>query len=198
MKLVSILLASLLCLLPCSQALAVNASESPDMKPLPVGAAAPDLTLPAPAAAKEAAELGLPASATTFRLADLKADAVVLVVFSMYCTYCQKEAPSLAKLHALIRERGLSGKLKLIGLGAGNSAYEVNVFRETYKLSLPLVEDPDYAAHKALGQVGTPFYYVLARQGQGFVIVDEQLGRVDSMEQFLKAVQDKTGLSGRK
>lgn len=198
MKLIFALLAALVCLSPCSHALAANASASPDMKPLPVGQAAPDVLLSGPASPGEAAQLGVQASAKSFRLNDIKGDAVILVVFSMYCPFCQKEGPELDKMHKLIKDKGLADKLKLVGLGAGNSAYEVNVYREKFKLGFPLLADQDFAAHKAFGQVGTPFYYVLKRQGAGFVITEALLGCVPSPEAFVEGVIQKTGLGGGK
>jgi peroxiredoxin len=198
MKLLAAILTTLVCLAPYSQALAANASASPDMKPLPVGQAAPDVLFGGPASPGEAAQLGVPASAKSFRLNDIKGEAVILVVFSMYCPYCQKEGPELDKMHKLIKDKGLADKVKLVGLGAGNSAYEVNVYREKFKLAFPLLADQDFTAYKAFGQVGTPFYYVLKRQGPGFVIVDQLLGCVPAPEAFVDGVLQKTGLGGGK
>lgn len=187
-------LAVLMCLSARSPALAANASESPSMKPLPVGQAFPNLSFKGQFSQREAEELGLAAGGKEARLNDVAAQAVILVVYSMYCPFCQREAPQLNKLHQLIKSRGLSGKVKLIGVGAGNSPFEVNVFREKFAITFPLLPDPDFAAHKALGQVGTPYYYVLARKGDGFTVVDGSLGCVSSEESFLDGALEKTGL----
>jgi hypothetical protein len=101
----------------------------------------------------------------------------------------------LNTLHKLIQDKGLSDKLKLVGLAAGNSPFEVNVFKEKYAITFPLLPDKDFTAHKALGQVGTPFYYVLKREGTGFAIVDARLGRVSSPQAFLDEVIAKTSLA---
>lgn len=194
MNTAALLLCALLTFLPASRAMAAGATLSADMKPLPVGQAFPDIVFPGPITPAEAGQLGLPPGDKPFKAADIKAQAVILVVFSMYCPFCQKDGPELAKLNSLIAARGLSNKLKLAGLGAGNSAFEVNVFREKFRISFPLIPDMDFSAYKALGQVGTPFYYILKRQGQGFVIVDSQLGCMTSPEAFLDGVLAKTGL----
>lgn len=175
-----------------------GASTSPDMKPLPVGQAFPDISFAGPILDKEAKELGAGANGKPFSLQQTKTQAVILVVFSMYCPFCQKEAPELNAMHALIKSKGLSGKIRLVGLGAGNSPFEVNVFREKFSTPFPLIPDQDFAAYKLLGQVGTPFYYVLKRQGNGFVIVDTQLGCVTSAEAFLNTALEKTGLTKEK
>ena len=177
------------------QTQAVNASQSPTMKPLPVGQAFPDIAFKGPLLPQEAKELGVGATDKAIRLSHLKAEAVVLVVFSMYCPFCQKEGPELDKMHKLIGQKDLADKVKLVGLGAGNSAFEVNVYREKFGLTFPLFPDQDFEAYKALGQVGTPYYYVLKRQGADFVIVEEQLGCVVSPGAFLDGVLEKTGIA---
>lgn len=177
---------------------AASASASPDMKPLPVGQAFPDVAFTGPITDREAKELGAGAGGKPFSLQKSSAQAFILVVYSMYCPFCQKEAPELNKIHTLIKSKGLSGKIKLVGLGAGNSPFEVNVFREKFSTPFPLIPDQDFAAYKLLGQVGTPFYYVLKRQGDGLVIVDTQLGCVTSAEAFLNTALEKTGLSKEK
>jgi len=185
---------TVLTLLAHSQGFAGGASLAPGMKPLPTGQTAPNFTFNAPVSAPDAAALGITPDAKALHLNDVQAQAVVIVVFSMYCTYCQGEAPELAALHTLIKEKGLSDKLKLIGLGAGNSNYEVNVFRKKYSIDFPLLSDPDYVVHKALGEVGTPYYYILKRAGKDFVIVDQRLGRMTSPAEFLNTIASKTGL----
>lgn len=180
-------------LLP-SLGFAGGASLSPGMKPLPTGQTAPNFAFTLPLSKGEAAVLGTKPDANAAHLNDVRAQAVVLVVFSMYCTYCQGEASELAALDTRIKERGLSDRLALLGLGAGNSSFEVNVFRKKYGLTFPLLSDPDFAVHKALGEVGTPYYYILKRSGEGFVIVDQLLGRMTSAEAFLDSVLNKTGL----
>ncbi|MFZ5426823.1 MAG: peroxiredoxin family protein [Thermodesulfobacteriota bacterium] len=184
-------------LLQCSSALAASASLSASMKPIPVGQPFPDISFNGPMTDAELEGLGLKPGAGGFRLPDVRGQAVILVVFSMYCPFCQKEAPELSKMHEMIKAKGLEGKLVLAGLGAGNSPYEVGVFRDKFKLAFPLIPDQDFTAYKGLGQVGTPYYYVLKRDGKGFTIVDSQLGCVASAETFLENVLAKTGLKGK-
>jgi len=171
-----------------------QASLAPDMHPLAVGQPFPDVALSPPLNPGEARELGIDPKAKSVTAAEFKAQAVILVVYSMYCPFCQREAPELNALHKLIQDKGLSDRLKIVGLAAGNSPFEVNVFREKYAIAFPLLPDKDFVAHKALGQVGTPFYYVLKREGNGFAIVDTHLGCVSSQAAFLDEVIAKTAL----
>jgi hypothetical protein len=187
-----LLLLSLAILPGSAPAWAMNASETPNMHPLPVGQIFPDLVFPGPFTPGEAKQLGIKPDAADYRLHDIKADTVILVVFSMYCPFCQKEGPALVRMNALLRERGLAGKVALVGLGAGNSAYEVGIYRDKFAVDFPLFQDKEFTAYKALGQVGTPYYYVLQRDAKGFTIIDGQLGCVNSPEVFLDGVLQKT------
>ena len=184
----------ILTLAPCPAALAVEASEAPNAAPLAVGEPFPDLALSGALSAEQAAYLGVEDAAEPVALNDIQAEVLVLEVFSMYCPHCQHEAPATIELYDLIAERGLDGRVKFIGLGAGNSQAEVDVFRDKYELPFPLFVDFNYEAHQACGAVGTPFFYVLERDGEGYAVAISRLGQMDSPASFLDEIQSATGL----
>ena len=129
-----------------------------------------------------------------FMIDDLDADVVVVEVFSMYCPYCQREAPVINQFYDLLVKRKTSeAKIKLFGIGAGNSQFEVDYFRKTYDISFPLFADGDFVVHKAIGEVRTPYFIVLARKAdKSWTVVLSRPGGIESPEVFLKTIVELT------
>ena len=118
-----------------------------------------DFNLPVPEDAAAAAYLGVD-SPGQFTLDQVDADILIVEIFSMYCPICQQKAPQVnilfEKLKAVQDKR-----IRLLGIGAGNSAYEVAFFKKTYAIPFPLFSDGDFAIHKKIGEPGTPFFIAL-------------------------------------
>lgn len=142
--------------------------------------------------AKDATYLGVP-QIGDFNISDIQSEYLLIEIFSMYCPFCQAEAKHVNTLFEKIKAE-LPDKLKLIGIGAGNTPYEVNFFRDKYGIEFPLFSDPDYVIHKQIGQVGTPYFYLLKRRQNGEMqILMIQEGPFESPESFFKRIKAKTG-----
>jgi len=118
-----------------------------------------EFTLPVPKAPEDRAYLGFDAQ-DSFTLDQVDADILIVEIFSMYCPICQREAPRVNKLFKKL-SAVKNKKIKLIGIGAGNSAYEVAFFKETYTIPFPLFSDGEFSIHKTIGERGTPFFIAL-------------------------------------
>jgi len=189
MKKIVLLLIAIL-LLPATAAMASGgASQSATSKPLMDGSPFPNLSLTGELTPEQAKYLGVKGKAP-YSLNDMDAPVLIVEIFSMYCPFCQAEAPTVNGLYQLIGQQDLRDKVKLIGVGAGNSDFEVDVFRQKYEVLFPIFSDLEFTAHKAVGEVGTPFFYVLKKNAKGgYDILFGSLGRMDSPEAFLKAVR---------
>jgi thiol-disulfide isomerase/thioredoxin len=164
-------------------------------KPPQKGEVLPVISLPIPKNSDERNYLGLSGSGL-FKIPQVKTKVVIVEIFSMYCPYCQKDAPGVNELYRLIENNpDIKNKIKLIGIGAGNSFYEVEVYKKTYTVPFPLFPDKDFTIHKACGEVRTPYFMVVKINEDGtHQIVHNQLGNYPGAEPFLELVLKASGL----
>lgn len=163
--------------------------------PLRVGRALPAISLPAPKEAGEKSYLGL-SSPGQFRIHRIQAAAVLIEIFSLYCPQCQAAAAEVNALHQMIEQiPGLKDRIKMIGIGAGNSVLEVNTFKAQHGVPFPLFPDPDFKIHKQLGEVRTPYFIVVKiKKDRTTEIVLLQEGAFGAAEMFLQKMMRASGL----
>lgn len=156
----------------------------------------PRFLLTGPKVAAELDYLGLKSS-ESFYLEDIPSEFVIVQVFSMYCPICQREAPRVNQLYQAIDQRdNLKKRLKIVGIGAGNSAYEVDYYRKNYNIAFPLFADGKFKIHKILGEVGTPYFFLLQNTpgGSAKVIFIKEGGFKDP-ETFLEAILKRSNIN---
>ncbi len=167
----------------------------PANKPPGEGETLPVFNLPIPKSPAEKAYLGLSGDGF-FKIPQIKAKVVIVEIYSMYCPYCQKDARGINELYQRIEKSpDLKNKIKLIGIGAGNTPFEVETYKKTYQVPFPLFPDKDFAIHKACGEVRTPYFIVAKINDDGtHQIVHAQLGNYPGAEPFLEIVLKASGL----
>lgn len=151
--------------------------------------------LPIPQDTKAKSYLGLSGTGQ-FTVAQIKAQAVIIQIFSMYCPICQVDASRVNKLYRLIQEnKNLKNKIKMMGIGTGNTAFEVDFFRKKYEVPFPLFPDPDQSLHKILGELRTPYFIGvrIKKDGSNEVFYSE-LGQFEDAKKFLKEMLERSGL----
>jgi peroxiredoxin len=114
----------------------------------------------------------------------------------MYCPYCQKEAPNVNELYQLINSKpDLKDKIKIIGVGAGNTPFEVDVFKKQYNVPFPLFPDESFSIHKSVGNVRTPYFFVIKINADGSnKIIYSKAGSIQDPNQFLDFILKESGL----
>ncbi|MGZ3567830.1 MAG: peroxiredoxin family protein [Syntrophales bacterium] len=164
-------------------------------KPPEKGEQLPVINLPIPKNSDERNYLGLSGTGL-FKIPQIKSKVIIIEIFSMYCPYCQKDAPGVNELYRLIENNAdIKDKIKLIGLGAGNSSYEVGVYKNNYSVPFPLFPDKDFEIHKACGEVRTPYFIVVRINEDGtHQIVHSQLGNYPGAQPFLEIVLKASGI----
>jgi len=78
--------------------------------------------------------------------------------------------------------------VKIIGIAAGNNPKEVEIYKKEYKVPYPIISDPKFDAHTAVGSPRTPFAIWVRKDAQGRgIVVSTHLGMMD-----LKSLVDET------
>jgi len=154
------------------------------------GGKLPDIKLAIPEDAGYQTYLGIQGKGN-FSLPQIKAPVVIVEIFSMYCPHCQKEAPSVNALYAKIQSsEKLKGKVKLVGIGVGNSPFEVEYFKKMYSIQFPLFPDGEFIIHKQLGEVRTPYFIAIKNHKDGsHTLFYSKLGAIADNDNFLKLIQ---------
>jgi peroxiredoxin len=151
------------------------------------GEALPDISLGLPDNPVHRDYLGL-SKGDTFKISEIKARVVIIEIFSMYCPHCQRDAPNVNSLFNMIEgNSGLKGQIKIIGIGAGNSSFEVDIFSKKYNVLFPLFPDNEFIIHKRVGEVRTPYFIALKIHEDGsHKVIYSKLGGIERADQFLE------------
>jgi peroxiredoxin len=171
--------------------LGLHGAQGPPM----VGEPFPDIRLAVPENPDHRAYLGL-SGKEPVSLRAIDAEVLLIEIFNMYCPHCQREAPAVNRFFQRVQQDpALNRRVKLIGIGVGNSLFEVDHFRKVYQVPFPLFPDPDYQIHKTLGEVRTPYFIGIRFGGNGESrVFYSQLGGSKSAQKLLEQMLQSAGL----
>jgi len=158
-------------------------------KPPAAGDVLPLIELPVPQDGRLKEYLGVSGSGL-FSVDQIKADIVIIKLFSVYCPLCHKDAPKMNQLYARIEsDLELKGRLKLVAIGGDNSVQQVAQFKEEYDLKFPVFADGSGSIHRQLGSVKFPYYMGAKLDGSHNArIFYARLGQIQDVDTFLKSI----------
>ncbi|HDM76150.1 MAG TPA: TlpA family protein disulfide reductase [Deltaproteobacteria bacterium] len=160
------------------------------------GAEMPQFKLPVPESKIDRKYLGIADKKADFTVSDIKADVVIAEIFSMYCPHCQRSAPDVNKLYEDIQKNpALKDRVKIFGIGIGNSQYEIDFFKKKYNIPFPLIPDGEFKLYKEIGVKRTPYFIavMLMKDGKSKVFYSKP-GGFDSHKKFLEMIIRLSGL----
>ncbi len=146
-------------------------------------------TLPDPAIEPSDRECGLLDICTKkdpLYLSDLPGRFILVQMFSMYCPHCQASAKDVNALYQALQASPHAGQVTMVGLGAGNSRYEVDFYQDQFQVPFALFPDQDMAFYSCLEQPGTPFFIVLEKDAGTLRVRFEHQGPFGDPEEFLE------------
>lgn len=146
------------------------------------------IPLSAPTSAGELAYLGLPADTTSFSIADIRSEALIIDCFDMYCHACQSGARRVHELYELVQERRLAGRIRFVGLGVGNTPMEASLFKRKFEVPFPVFPDRSNELARQFGPVRLPALIVLRRATEGWQVMHHHSGIPSDPAGFLDHV----------
>jgi len=158
----------------------------------------PEYSFPMTLTGSDIEYLGLPqkffglVKGENFSLKDVKADLIVVEFLNKYCFSCQLQAPVMNQVFSMVQQDPqLKGRIKFIGIGAGNNEREVGSFREEKKVPFPVVSDPKFLAYEAIGEPGaTPFTIFIRKTDSGLLVARTKVGFTRDPQKILKEMND--------
>jgi peroxiredoxin len=131
----------------------------------------------------------------TFLPPHIDAQVLIIEIFSMYCPHCQREAPVINELyHRIEEDRKLRGRVKLIGIGVGNSPCEIGLFQKKYEIPFPLFSDEDFSIYRKLDEVATPYFICMQIQKNGtHRVFYKKIGGFGDPGEFLELIMNRSG-----
>ena len=157
---------------------------------LRLGDVFPDLSFPNVLNEGEREYLGL-GEEETFTVEDIEEELVVVEFLNKYCFHCQVQAPVFVLAYNTIQaDAVLRDKVKMIGVGAGNTRHQLEVFRGETGVQFPLVPDADFVAYDAVGSPKTPFTLLLRKDKKGNrIVASAHRGVVYSDKGFVEEIR---------
>lgn len=148
----------------------------------------PDIDISVPIKESDIRYLGIKQN-THFKISDIKSKIIIIEIFSMYCPYCQKEAPIVNELFSKIKnDSNLNNKIKIFGIGAGNTQFEVNLFKEQFNVEFPMVPDESFSVHKAIGEVRTPYFFIIDNLNGKNRIIYSKVGTIENPDKIINFI----------
>ena len=167
--------------------LMANVTGAAENNPPKVGSPLPEMELLMPGNTGDLKYLGLSSGGKTFKVGQIKAHVAIIQIYSMYCPYCQAEAPNVNRLYKLIESNpALKDKVKIIGVGAGNTSFEIGTYKRKYTVAFPLIPDEDFKIHKIVGEVRTPYFIAVKITAGGRTeVIYSRLGALENIDLFM-------------
>ena len=165
----------------------VHAAFPAETKPPGFGIPFPNLSFEQALPKEDHAYLGVsPDKPFTFQ--DIRGELILVEFLSVYCVNCLRQAPILNAFYSSIeKDKTLKGRVKILGIAAGNNLREVDRFKKELNLAYPILSDSRFVAHTAVGSPRTPFsIWVRKERGGAGVVVSTHLGVMDSSTAAMK------------
>lgn len=154
--------------------------------PLMAGEEFPNILIKQKLSSSDLRYLGLSKKAK-FRFKEIKGKLILFEMLNVYCPNCQKQAPILNKLYdAIEKDPATKGKIKMIGIAAGNNERELQTFRKRYNISYPIIPDIKFKILDVVGSSRAPFHILIRKSPDEMVIAKTHFGLIKEHSPFFE------------
>ena len=123
----------------------------------------PNLTFNNSLSTEERVYLGIQKK-STFSLNDITSPFILVDMTNTYCVSCKKNIKIFNEVYKkTLKDKNLKEKIKVIGIAIGNNKTEVDYFRNEHRILYPIIIDPEFTVHKALGEPRVPYTMFIRR-----------------------------------
>ncbi len=135
--------------------------------------------------------LGLSGESGDFSLADVQTDYVLLKYYGEFCSQCVQEVPLYNRLFAMIQQDpDLASRIRMIGIGVGDTLRSVRRFQRKHAVPYPLVADERRVVFDAVGGGELPLLYLVRIMPDSRVrVAFHHQGHVEDLEAFFAQIQ---------
>jgi len=111
-------------------------------------------------------------------LEDIKTKLILVDFIGVNCHFCIQSIPTMNEIYrAVEKDPNLRANVKMLAVAAGGTLTEVNDFKKSLGVLFPILTDPEYAAHEAVGEPRVPFLIFARKDRQGqWVVVSTKVG----------------------
>ncbi|MFA5906646.1 MAG: hypothetical protein WC836_22140 [Desulfobacula sp.] len=158
-------------------------AENPQPEP---GKKLVSLKLPSPLDPAGRKVLGLNDKMADFKIAELKAELILMEVIGVYCPQCFKQAPDFNKLYERLNKGKMKGRVTMFALAAGGTDPEIEELIKSGQYIFPVVSDVKFESHKLLGEPKTPFTIICRPDG---TVLYTHLGIITDIDSFYAEIK---------
>jgi peroxiredoxin len=169
--------------------IAESVTGAPIKDPNPVlrsGDPFPSVSFPSSLTSEEKRYLAI-GEKKTIHLEEIKAELIVIKFLNTNCVYCIKLLPIFYQIYQSIEQNTeLKEKIRIIGISTGDTPAELQALKDEHPVPYPVLLDPEFRAHRAVGEPRLPFI-VVARKDKlrRWVVATVHIGLIFSAENFI-------------
>jgi len=139
--------------------------------PVYIPACFPDVTFENSLSKEELGYLGIQKN-STFSFNDITGNFILVELTNTYCVSCQKNIKIFNEVYKrTLNNAELREKIKVISIAIGNNKREVDYFKNEHNILYPIIIDPEFTAHKVLGEPRVPYTMFVRRDARGELLI---------------------------